>query len=128
MAYINKVHDTLRKITPGANIIITVTRPGYRAFQNIKITTATVVEYDDETLIDPVLSTSFTISTPHAIIPPVFGNMVIKHTNDSQNGDQVAYVIGKSIRFANGYDANKTPRWTIDYEIVDARKMLDGEY
>ena len=128
MAYINTVHNTLRKITPGATIIITVARPGYRAFQNVKITDVTVVEYDDETLIDPVASTSFAISTPYAIIPPVFGNKVIKHTNDSQDGDRVVYVTGKSIRFVIGYDANKNPQWTSDYDIVDARQMLENEY
>ncbi|AET42433.1 hypothetical protein EXVG_00406 [Emiliania huxleyi virus 202] len=128
MAHINNVHDTLRKITPGVNIIITVSRPGYRAFQNVKIAEVTVVEYDDETLIDPVSSTSFAISTPYVIIPPVFGNKVIKHASDRQNGDRVAYVTGKSIRFVSGYDANNNPQWTSDYDIVDARQMLENEY
>ncbi len=125
MDYINNIHTTLRKITPGANIIITVKQSRYQTFQNVKIMAVTVVEYDDETLIDPVASTSFAISTPCALIPPVFGTNVIKHINDSKNGNLVAYVIGKSIRFVSGYDANNNPQWTNDYYIVDARQMLD---
>ncbi len=125
MAYINKVHTTLRNIKPGTDIVVTVARPGYRAFQNVKITNATVVEYDDETLTDPVASTSFMISTPDVVISTVFGSKTAKHIHSN---NEIAYVIGESIRFANGYDTTQNTQWTIDYDIIDARGLSDNEF
>lgn len=119
MANINKIHTSLRNVKPNTDILITITRPGYRVFQNIMIKCATIEEHDDETSIDPVLSTSFIIRS-NCALPTVFGYTITKHTGNPYS-DTIAIVDGYSVKFPIGcHGVNQ--KWTHEFDIVNARE------